>query len=329
MFFAHKKLMLFILLLVAFIDYMGIGLVYPMFSSMLFHRDIDLLSPETSDTVRGFWLGILLAMMAVAQFFSSPIIGTMSDQKGRKPLLKIALTVGVLGYLISMIGVWVESLVFLLLSRLVLGISAGSAAVVGASLADLSQPEEKAKNFGLLNMACGIGFSVGPFFGGVLSEFGLWGMGGYDKPFLFAGILTFLNFRILRLKLRYFDSTYCQSCQTPCHSLLFFTISRLVHFDLTSPSSEKLFMGIFAFTAFLSSLVVSHSSGNGLQLGERRCSRRDDGYFAICASGSICLKSTSFWNYSRLECRHANPCRRRSDASRGISVGIWREKRHS
>ncbi len=85
MYSAQKKFILFILLFVAFIDWMGIGLVYPMFSSMMFHREIHLVSPETSDAMRGFWLGILLALMPISQFFSSPIIGTFSDQKGESP----------------------------------------------------------------------------------------------------------------------------------------------------------------------------------------------------------------------------------------------------
>jgi DHA1 family tetracycline resistance protein-like MFS transporter len=193
----RKKTILFILLLVIFIDYMGVGLVYPMFSAMLFHQDVQLLSPESSNAVRGFWLGILLAAMPLTQFFSSPIIGTLSDQKGRKPLLKISLVIAVVGYLAAMFAVWAESLTLLLFSRVILGIAAGSAAVVGASIADLSQPDEKAKNFGLMSMACGVGFTIGPFLGGVLSQKGFLGMGGYDKPFLFAGILTFFNLILL------------------------------------------------------------------------------------------------------------------------------------
>lgn len=187
----RKKLSLFILLFVAFIDWMGIGLVYPMFSSMLFSRDIQLLAPEASDAVRGFWLGILLALMPIAQFFSSPILGTLSDQKGRRPLLKIALIFGVAGYVVAMAAVWMESLILLLLSRVILGISAGSGAVVSAALADLSQSEEKAKNFALLSMAAGMGFTIGPFIGGQLSE------SSYAMPFLFSGVLTFLNFLLL------------------------------------------------------------------------------------------------------------------------------------
>ncbi|MBS0605104.1 MAG: MFS transporter [Verrucomicrobia bacterium] len=202
---APKKLILFILLLVAFIDWMGIGLVYPMFSSMMFHHDINLIPPESSDALRGFWLGILLALMPLSQFFSSPIIGALSDQKGRKPLLKYCLIFGVVGYAIAMLAVWMESLALMLFSRVVLGISAGSAAVVGASLADLSLAEEKAKNFGLLNMAAGIGFTVGPFFGGKLSAEGFLGIGGYDMPFLFAGLITLLN---LLLLLYFFKETH-------------------------------------------------------------------------------------------------------------------------
>ncbi len=96
-----------------------------------------------------------------------------------------------------MAAVWLESLTLMLLSRVILGISAGSAAVVGASLADLSQPEEKAKNFGLLNMAAGIGFTVGPFLGGKLSGESFLGMGGYDKPFIFSGVVTLVNLLLL------------------------------------------------------------------------------------------------------------------------------------
>jgi DHA1 family tetracycline resistance protein-like MFS transporter len=89
--------------------------------------------------------------------------------------------------------VWVQSLPILLLSRLVIGISAGGGAVASAAIADLSLASEKPKNFGLLNMAWGLGFTVGPYFGGKLSGSGVLGWKGYDKPFLFAGVLMALN----------------------------------------------------------------------------------------------------------------------------------------
>ncbi|MBA2728547.1 MAG: MFS transporter [Parachlamydiaceae bacterium] len=190
---SRKKLSLLITSLIAFIDVMGIGLVYPMFSSMLFQGDCLLLPPESSDAFRGTCLGILLAMMPITQFFSAPILGLLSDQKGRKKILIPSLAIGVIGYLIAVLAVNLESFSLLLLSRVAVGISAGTAAVVQAAIADISTPEEKTKNFGILNMACGLGFTAGPFIGGILSGVSLGFLSGYSLPFALAGFVVLLN----------------------------------------------------------------------------------------------------------------------------------------
>jgi DHA1 family tetracycline resistance protein-like MFS transporter len=80
------------------------------------------------------------------------------------------------------------TIALLLGSRLLVGIAAGNAAVVSATVADLSEPENKAKNFGLYSMACGVGFTVGPFLGGKFSQT------SFATPFLIAGTATLLNF---------------------------------------------------------------------------------------------------------------------------------------
>jgi MFS transporter, DHA1 family, tetracycline resistance protein len=193
----QKKFSLFVILFVAFIDWLGIGLVYPMFSSMLFQRDCLSVAPDTSDAVRGICLGVLLAMMPTISFFSAPILGTLSDQKGRKVIIMWCLVVAILGYFIAVIGVALESFAILLVSRIIIGISAGSGAVVEASVADISTPAEKAKNFGLFNMACGLGFAIGPFLGGRFSESSLWIIDGYAVPFLIGGIAVFLNLLLI------------------------------------------------------------------------------------------------------------------------------------
>lgn len=178
---------LFILLLTVFLDWMSIGLVYPMFSSMIFHEGSEFFSAEASNVVRGTWLGVLLAAGPLAQFLSSPIVGTLSDQKGRKPLLTYGLLIMIGGYALCTMGVWAESLLFLLIGRLIVGVGTGNAAVVYAGIADLSKTEEKAKNFGLASMAGGLGFTVGPFFGGTLSRW------GFATPFLFAIVFSLIN----------------------------------------------------------------------------------------------------------------------------------------
>jgi DHA1 family tetracycline resistance protein-like MFS transporter len=177
----------FILLLTIFLDWVSIGLVYPMFSSMIFHEGSHFFPPETTSIVRGTWLGILLASGPLAQFLSSPIVGALSDQKGRKPLLKNALLVMVGGYFLCAIGVFAKSLVLVLIGRSIVGIGAGNSAVVMAAIADLSPQEKKAKNFGLASMASGMGFTLGPFLGGTLSQF------GFATPFLFAMVFSTIN----------------------------------------------------------------------------------------------------------------------------------------
>ena len=75
---------LYILLFVTFIDFMGFGLVYPIFSKVFFDQNLPFLPFETSSEMRGFWLGLLYALMPLMQFISSPIWGAISDNRGRK-----------------------------------------------------------------------------------------------------------------------------------------------------------------------------------------------------------------------------------------------------
>lgn len=198
------KASFYIALFVAFIDFMGVGLIYPLFSSMLFDYEHLLLPFDTSHEIRGMWLGVLLAVMPLAQFFSSPIWGTLSDNKGRKRPLLFSLVVGCLGYIIALIGVFSKSLGLLIISRVAIGFASGNMSIVQATIADLSTPKEKTKNFGLYSMALGVGFTLGPFFGGVLSTW------GYSVPFIFAASLMALNFVFA---LKFFKETHFLLCE--------------------------------------------------------------------------------------------------------------------
>ena len=176
-----------IVLLVAFIDFVGLGLVYPMFSSMLFDPSLHLLPAGTSEGVRGMWLGVLLAMLPLTQFFTAPIWGTLSDSKGRKKPLSWSLVIILLGYIVAFSGVIWNHLFLLLASRVIIGFGSGNMAIVQATIADLSSAENKAKNFALYGMALGAGFTVGPLLGGTLSTW------GFEIPFLFAAGMIGIN----------------------------------------------------------------------------------------------------------------------------------------
>lgn len=237
--FTKKTVSLILISLVAFIDLMGVGLVYPMFASMLYRSDCMMLPEGTSETVRGTCLGLLLAMMPLTQFFSAPFLGMLSDQKGRKKVLIPSLFVGVLGYLLAVVAVSYENYILLLLSRVLVGISAGTASVVSASLADISTPETKAKNFGYLNMAFGLGFTIGPFLGGVLSEIHFAFLSGYALPFVMACSITSIN---LLLIYYFYEETFIPKC----HEKLNFSLGILnIKKAFRSKNLQTVFLCVF------------------------------------------------------------------------------------
>lgn len=156
------KALVFILATVA-IDTIGVGILIPVLPSLL--REIGGLT--LSDAA--IWGGVLSTSYAVMQFLCGPLMGSLSDRFGRRPILLGTLAILALDYLVMALA-W--SLWFLLLARLVAGVTAATQATATAYIADISKPEEKAARFGLIGAAFGVGFVLGPLIGGLLAEFG-------------------------------------------------------------------------------------------------------------------------------------------------------------
>jgi MFS transporter, DHA1 family, tetracycline resistance protein len=189
----YKQVSLWLVLLVVFLDEMAVGLVYPMFSSMIFISNGPLLLENASEASKGIYLGILLGALPITSFFFAPILGALSDQKGRKPLYFFSLVLAVLGYSLSIFGVWMKSITTLIIARSLNGIAAGNIGVASATIADLSNAENKAKYFGLFAMASGVGFMIGPVLGGIFSKT------SFAMPFFFAGFASLLNLILIFL----------------------------------------------------------------------------------------------------------------------------------
>lgn len=129
----------------------------------------------------GAWMGLA---MALAAFFSAPILGGLSDRYGRRPVLLLSLTFLAVDYLLLAVA---ETLPIIFIARTLSGAFGGSYAPAQAALADVTTPEERAKAFGFVSAAFGIGFTVGPAIGGLLGEW------GPRAPFYLASALATAN----------------------------------------------------------------------------------------------------------------------------------------
>ncbi|WP_238364959.1 TCR/Tet family MFS transporter [Mesobacterium pallidum] len=169
---------LFILLTVV-IDAMGIGLILPVMPGLI----VEVL-PGSDISRAAIWGGILSTVFAAMQFLFGPLLGNLSDKVGRKPVLLVSLVVMSLDYLVMAVAgsVWL-----LLIGRVVGGITAATHSTAMAYMADISKPEEKSVNFGLIGAGFGLGFVLGPVIGGLLAEMGT------RAPFVAAAGLAALN----------------------------------------------------------------------------------------------------------------------------------------
>lgn len=158
-----SRLPIFFIVATVAIDAMGIGLIMPVMPDLL--REVD--GGNLGDAA--IWGGILATTFAAMQFLFGPIVGSFSDQIGRKPILVISLVIMSMNYVLMAVAgtVWL-----LLVGRIIGGITAATHSTASAYIADVSKPDQKAANFGLIGAGFGIGFVLGPVFGGVLAEFG-------------------------------------------------------------------------------------------------------------------------------------------------------------
>jgi DHA1 family tetracycline resistance protein-like MFS transporter len=172
------KLPVYFIFITTVLDSMGIGIIMPVMPDLL--QEVG--NFNLSDAAR--WGGWLTVVFAINQFLFAPALGGLSDAYGRRPVLLASLLVMTIDYLVL---VFAQSMWVLFLARIVGGITAATQSTAAAYMADISSGEDKAKNFGLLGAAFGVGFILGPLVGGLLAEY------GSRAPFLAAATLAFLN----------------------------------------------------------------------------------------------------------------------------------------
>ncbi|MEC4047864.1 TCR/Tet family MFS transporter [Flavobacterium sp. SUN046] len=161
------------------IDITGWGIIIPVIPKLikeLIHGDISQAAKY------GGWLTFAYA---ITQFMCAPLIGNLSDKFGRRPIILISLFAFSMDYLLL---AFAPTITWLFIGRIIAGLTGASITTASAYIADVSTPENRAKNFGMIGAAFGLGFIIGPVIGGSLGHY------GSRVPFYAAAILCGLNF---------------------------------------------------------------------------------------------------------------------------------------
>ena len=176
---ANRKAALGFIFLTLLIDVTGLGIIIPVLPKLieeLIHGNISTASRY------GGWLTFAYAIM---QFLFSPFLGNLSDKYGRRPVLLFSL----FGFGVDYVFLsFAPTIGWLFVGRTIAGITGASFTTATAYIADISEPQDRAKNFGLVGAAFGLGFIIGPVVGGLLGQY------GSRVPFMAAAVLTFINF---------------------------------------------------------------------------------------------------------------------------------------
>src|SRR5260221_5212836 len=160
------------------IDVMGFGIIIPVLPKLIEH----LIHGNISEAAA--YAGLLTLAYSSMQFLFSPLIGNLSDKFGRRPVLLSSLFGFGVDYLFL---AFAPSIGWLFVGRLIAGITGASFTTASAYIADVSEPEKRAANFGMVGVAFGVGFIIGPVIGGILGKYNV------QYPFLAAAGLAFLN----------------------------------------------------------------------------------------------------------------------------------------
>ncbi len=161
------------------IDITGWGIIIPVLPKLI----KELIHADISEAAKyGGWL---IFAYSITQFVFAPLIGSLSDKYGRRPIILISLFGFALDYLFLSVA---PTIAWLFVGRIIAGITGASITTASAYIADISTNENRAKNFGLIGAAFGLGFIIGPVIGGLLGQF------GSRVPFYAAAVLCMLNF---------------------------------------------------------------------------------------------------------------------------------------
>ena len=261
-----KKLMP--LLLVLFIDSMGMGLFFPVLSSLIIDPSLHFLAGDYTIEKRQFIYGVIISVYMFSWFFGAAILGDVSDFIGRKKSLLICLGGAVLGYIAAGVSIGMHSIALMVVGRLIAGFTAGSQAIAQAAIVDISDAGNKSRNMSWMVLTLSLGFLMGPILGGILSSPQLVSWFNYTIPMYFAAFISLVNIVLLSYL---FNETFIPTKKFVLNwfRALEVFISAFRHRRVRNLSIVLLFMqvGWGAYFSFIITFMVSLFHFTALQSG--------------------------------------------------------------
>ncbi len=176
------------ILMVVFLGFLGISMPYLIFPALFLNPDYSIIPSTWSHSSHALFLGITLAAYPLGQFLGSPILGALSDDYGRKPLLTWSLVVAAICNLLTGLAIGWQQLTLVILSRFAAGMMEGNVAIARAMAADIKSIP-KHETFGKINAAVSIAYLLGPLLGGLLADNQIYEGVTSSTPFYIISIL--------------------------------------------------------------------------------------------------------------------------------------------
>jgi multidrug resistance protein len=230
-----KNKPLLVLFLTIFLDLLGFGIIIPVFP--IIAKELNASAIE---------IGFIAGIYSLMNFLFSPFWGTLSDRIGRRPVMLISIALTVLAYVFF---AFTNSLVFLILSRVFAGIGSANISAAQAYIADITPPENRAKNMGFIGAAFGLGFIFGPPIGGFLKSMS--GTGSVEYVGWFSAILSSIN---LILAFLFLKESLQQKQKDKAYS--FKPIANLVE-EFKKPVIRELILFNFIFIVAFAMMQIS------------------------------------------------------------------------
>lgn len=264
----QQKNSLWPIFLTVFIDMLGVGIIIPIVPTLFFDLETSILPADMGDATRYILYGFLIASYPFMQFFGAPVLGALSDRHGRKPIILISLVGTLIGYLVFAQAVNSHNLIIIFLARMLPGFTGGNISTIMSALADVSNEQTRVKNFGLVGMAFGLGFVIGPALGGILADSEQVSWFSLSTPFLFTGLITAINIIFLHFNFR---ETLKHKRETVIN---FFTGFKNIGQSFRTPHLRVIFssvllysMGFAFYTQFFSVYLIQKFDYSPAQIG--------------------------------------------------------------